>query len=73
MTTAHVGVLRLFCIKYKFCIVREIYFLTMCFDEPTVQPVTWFFDMVEVETATAVGLYDAIKSSFEEKNSYQEY
>ena len=45
----------------------------MCFDEPTVQPVTWFFDMVEVETATAVGLYNAIKSSFEEKNSYQDY
>ena len=40
----------------------------MCFDEPTVQPVTRFLDMVEVETVTAVGLYNAIKSSFEEKN-----
>ena len=37
------------------------------FDKLTVQPVTRFFDMVEVETATAAGLYNAIKSSFEEK------
>ena len=37
------------------------------FDEQTVQPVTRLFDMVEVEQATAVGLYNAIKSSFEEK------
>ena len=42
--------------------IRVVYF-----DEVAVQPVTRVFDMVEVETATAVDLYNAIKSSFEEK------
>ena len=46
---------------------KQLGICVVYFDELTVQPVTRFFDMVEVETATAVGLYNAIKSSFEEK------
>ena len=46
---------------------KQLGICVLYFDELTVQPVTRFFDMVEVETATAVGFYNAIKSSFEEK------
>ena len=47
---------------------KQLGICVMYFEEPTVQPVKRFLDMVEVETVTAVGLYNAIKSSFEEKN-----
>ena len=49
---------------------KQLRICVMYFEEPTstVQPVTRFLDMVEVETVTAVGLYNAIKSSFEDKN-----
>ena len=49
---------------------KQLGICVMYFDEPTVQPVTRFLDMMEVETATAVGLYHAIKTSFEEKEEY---
>ncbi|CAB3978632.1 E3 SUMO- ligase KIAA1586-like [Paramuricea clavata] len=46
---------------------KQLGICVVYFDQQRVQPVSRFFDMVEVEQATAAGLYGVIKSLFEEK------